>query len=122
MNEFLDALSLGVRSMFAYQAVFFALLAMGLNLHFGYTGLLNFGQIAFAMVGGFGIAISVTQWGLPFFVGVLIGLVAAVVLALLLGLPTLRLVRTAIGAISLATHPLLPGEWMEVSAPDLKSS
>lgn len=36
------------------------------------------------------------------------------------GLPTLRLLRTAIGGISLATHPLLPGEWMEVSPKDLK--
>ena len=56
-------------------------------MQFGYTGLLNFGQIAFAMLGAFGIAISVTKWGLPFWVGVVIGLVAAVVLALLLGLP-----------------------------------
>ncbi|MYM83975.1 pseudouridine synthase [Duganella sp. FT50W] len=31
------------------------------------------------------------------------------------GLPTLRLIRTAIGGISLATHPLMPGEWMAVS-------
>jgi neutral amino acid transport system permease protein len=60
-------------------------------VQFGYTGLLNFGQIAFAMLGGFGIAVSVSQWGLPFWVGVVVGLVAAVVLALLLGLPTLRL-------------------------------
>src|SRR5215218_975620 len=58
MSDLLDAFQLGVRAMFAYQAVFFALLAIGLNLHFGYTGLLNFGQIAFAMVGGYGIAIS----------------------------------------------------------------
>lgn len=36
------------------------------------------------------------------------------------GLPTLRLLRTAIGGISLAPHPLLPGEWMEVSSKDLK--
>ena len=35
------------------------------------------------------------------------------------GLPTLRLVRTSVGGISLATHPLLPGESMEVSAKDL---
>ncbi|SDH37294.1 MULTISPECIES: pseudouridine synthase [unclassified Duganella] len=35
------------------------------------------------------------------------------------GLPTLRLIRTAIGGISLATHPLMPGEWMEVSPKDL---
>ncbi|MFJ3056903.1 pseudouridine synthase [Herbaspirillum sp. NPDC087042] len=32
------------------------------------------------------------------------------------GLPTLRLVRIAIGPFSLATHPLLPGEWKEVDA------
>jgi len=32
-----------------------------------------------------------------------------------IGLPTLRLVRIAIGAFSLETHPLLPGEWREVS-------
>ncbi len=30
------------------------------------------------------------------------------------GLPTLRLVRSAISNFSLATHPLLSGEWMEV--------
>ncbi|MGB9991179.1 pseudouridine synthase [Pseudoduganella rhizocola] len=37
------------------------------------------------------------------------------------GLPTLRLVRSAIGAISLATHPLMPGEWMEVDPAELRS-
>jgi len=30
------------------------------------------------------------------------------------GLPTLRLVRIAIGAVSLQTHPLWPGEWREI--------
>lgn len=30
------------------------------------------------------------------------------------GLPTLRLIRSAIGGFSLESHPLLPGEWMEV--------
>jgi len=32
------------------------------------------------------------------------------------GLPTLRLVRSAIGPFSLASHPLMPGEWREVPA------
>lgn len=32
------------------------------------------------------------------------------------GLPTLRLIRTAIGPFSLASHPLLPGEWRTVDA------
>jgi len=30
------------------------------------------------------------------------------------GLPTLRLIRSAIGPYSLASHPLLPGDWMEI--------
>lgn len=32
------------------------------------------------------------------------------------GLPTLRLVRIAIGGFSLASHPLLPGEWRYVDS------
>jgi 23S rRNA pseudouridine2457 synthase len=32
------------------------------------------------------------------------------------GLPTLRLVRIAIGPFSLETQPLMPGEWMDVDA------
>src|SRR3954462_8196701 len=91
MDQVIDAFAIALKAGLGYQAVFFALLAIGLNVQFGYTGLLNFGQIAFAMLGGFGIAISVTQWGWNFWVGVLVGLAAAVVLALLLGLPTLRL-------------------------------
>ena len=38
------------------------------------------------------------------------------------GLPTLRLVRIAIGPFSLETHPLLPGEWQEVSPAALSHS
>ena len=36
------------------------------------------------------------------------------------GLPTLRLVRSGIGPFSLATHPLMPGEYMEVDAQGLR--
>lgn len=35
------------------------------------------------------------------------------------GLPTLRLVRIAIGPYSLERYPLMPGEWMEVSPSEL---
>src|SRR3954465_5586391 len=91
MGEVFDALPVAPKAAVGFQAIFFALPAIGINVQFGYTGLLNFGQIAFAMLGGYGIAISVSQWGLPFWVGVVVGLLAAVVLALLLGLPALRL-------------------------------
>src|SRR5215203_6887946 len=103
MGELIDALAIALKAALGFQAVFLALLAIGLNLHFGYTGLLNFGQIAFAMVGGYVIAISVAQWDLPFWVGVLVGLGAAVVLALLLGLPTLRLRADYLAIVTIAT-------------------
>ncbi|MDN3292490.1 branched-chain amino acid ABC transporter permease [Streptomyces ficellus] len=80
-----------VRSGIGPIAAVYALAAMGLNLHFGYTGLLNFGQVGFMLVGGYGLAITVATWGGPMVLGVLVGLASAVVLALLLGLPTLRL-------------------------------
>jgi branched-chain amino acid transport system permease protein len=91
MSELLDAITGGLQAALGYQAIFFVLLAIGLNVHFGYTGLLNFGQAAFGLLGAFGVAVSVVRWGLPFWVGILIGLAAAVLLAVLLGIPTLRL-------------------------------
>ena len=108
--------------MFTYQAIFFALLAIGLNLHFGYTGLLNFGQIAFAMLGGFGIAISVSKWGLPFWLGVVIGLLLAVVLALLLGLPTLRLRADYLAIVTIAAAEALRLTFRSVSATPITNS
>ncbi len=36
------------------------------------------------------------------------------------GFPTLRLVRSSIGPFSLASHPLMPGESVEVAAGDMK--
>jgi branched-chain amino acid transport system permease protein len=76
---------------FGPGVVVFALAAIGLNVQFGYTGLLNFGQAAFAAMGAYGIAFGIATLGWSFWWSVLLGLVAAVVLALLLGVSTLRL-------------------------------
>ncbi|MBT2457005.1 branched-chain amino acid ABC transporter permease [Streptomyces sp. ISL-86] len=89
--DFSIILSDAIRSGIGPIAAVYALAAMGLNLHFGYTGLLNFGQVGFMLVGGYGLAITVATWGGPMWLGILVGLASAVVLALLLGLPTLRL-------------------------------
>src|SRR5215212_4625082 len=116
MGDLVNAIAIAGKSAVGFQAIFFALLAIGLNMHFGYTGLLNFGQIAFAMLGGFGIAVSVTNWGLPFWVGVLIGILAAVVLALLLGLPTLRLRADYLAIVTIAMAEGLRRLFRSVSA------
>jgi len=83
---FQDAILAGI----GIQAAAFALAAVGLNLQFGYTGLLNFGHVAFMLVGAYGAAITVNQGG-PLWLGVLVGVAAAVGLGLVFGLPTLRL-------------------------------
>ena len=116
MGELIDAFTVAGKAAFSFQAIFFALMAIGLNVHFGYTGLLNFGQIGFAMLGGFGIAISVSKWGAPFWVGVLVGIAAAVVLALLLGLPTLRLRADYLAIVTIAAAEGLRLVFRSVSA------
>jgi len=83
----LDAL----RQAVSPTAAAYALLAIGLNLHFGFTGLLNFGQVGFMAVGAYGLAVTVATFGGPMWLGVIVGLSAAVLLALILGIPTLRL-------------------------------
>jgi branched-chain amino acid transport system permease protein len=107
MSEFLDAITGGLQAALGYQAIFFVLLAVGLNVHFGYTGLLNFGQVGFALLGAFGVAVSVVRWDLPFWVGIVIGLAAAVLLALVLGLPTLRLRADYLAIVTIAAAEIL---------------
>ena len=73
------------------QTAAVAIAAIGLNIHFGYTGLLNFGQAAFMMVGGYAVGSLVQTWDQNLWLSMIVGLFAAVVLALVLGVPTLRL-------------------------------
>jgi branched-chain amino acid transport system permease protein len=68
----------------------YAMAGIGLNLHFGYTGLLNLGHAAFMMFGAYGLAITVDLGG-SFWLGLVMAVLAPTALALLLGLPTLRL-------------------------------
>ncbi|MEU6641997.1 branched-chain amino acid ABC transporter permease [Saccharomonospora sp. NPDC046836] len=100
-------LSDAVRAGIGPIAAVYALAAIGLNLHFGYTGLLNFGQVAFMLVGAYGVAASVATYHLPLWTGVLIGLGSSVVLALLLGLPTLRLRAEYLAITTIAAGEIL---------------
>ncbi|HEX8762041.1 MAG TPA: branched-chain amino acid ABC transporter permease [Pseudonocardiaceae bacterium] len=107
MIDVSNLLTNGIAALVGPSAIFFALLAIGLNIHFGYTGLLNFGQIGFALVGGYGMGIAVVNFGLPLWVGVLIGMVAGAMLALLLGIPTLRLRADYLAIVTIAAAELL---------------
>ncbi|WP_433794278.1 branched-chain amino acid ABC transporter permease [Actinoplanes sp. CA-252034] len=96
-----------LESLINAQMIAYALAAIGLNVHFGYTGLLNFGQSAFLGVAAYGLAMSVATFGLPFWVGLGAGLLGAVVLALLLGIPTLRLRADYLAIVTIAAAEIV---------------
>ncbi len=97
-------LDLGSRVMNVMVTLFiYIILAQGWNVIGGYTGQVNLGIVAF-----FGVSTMVTHFlwkaGLPIFVAISSGTLSAVVLAVLIGLPTLRLrgMYFAVGTLALA--------------------
>jgi neutral amino acid transport system permease protein len=79
-----------LRSAIEPQTAAVAIAVIGLNIHFGFTGLLNIGQAGFMLLGAYGFAIAITR-GVPLLLAVLVGMAAAAAFALLLGAPTLKL-------------------------------
>src|SRR3546814_11839308 len=77
-----------------WELVADCLAAMGLNIHFGYTGLLNFGQAGFMAMGAYGVAMGISTFGMSLPIALLFAIAWTVVLAMLLGIPTLRLRRS----------------------------
>jgi branched-chain amino acid transport system permease protein len=69
----------------------YTILALGLQVQFGFTGLLNFGHAAFMAVGAYTMAILVVKAGWPLWGAAATAIAVAVAFGLLLGLPTLRL-------------------------------
>lgn len=68
----------------------YALAAIGLNVHFGFTGLLNMGQAGFMLLGAYGFAIATIN-GAALWQAVLVAMAAGAAFALILGIPTLKL-------------------------------
>lgn len=105
--DYADILATGIQGMIGPEAAIYALAAIGLNIHFGYTGLLNFGQVAFMLVGAYGVAVAVSTFGWSMWVGVLLGIGCAVVLALILGIPALRLRGDYLAIATIAAGEIL---------------
>lgn len=92
---------------FGPTAVVFTLAAIGLNVHFGYTGLLNFGQVGFLAVGAYTVAMGVDTFGLSFWLCVFLTFFTATVLALVLGVPTLRLRADYLAIVTIAASEII---------------
>ena len=85
----------------------YALAAIGLAVHFGYTGLLNFGQAAFMAIGAYGFAVSVLNFGLSFWQAIAVSMILSVLFALILGIPTLRLRSDYLAIVTIAAAEIL---------------
>lgn len=89
------------------QTAAVAIAVIGLNIHFGFTGLLNIGQAGFMLLGAYGFAIAIDSWGLPLPAAILVGLLASVVFALLLGVPTLKLRGDYLAIVTISAAEIL---------------
>ncbi|HXX35473.1 MAG TPA: branched-chain amino acid ABC transporter permease [Thermodesulfobacteriota bacterium] len=86
----------------------FAIFSVSFNLLLGYTGLLSFGHAMFFGVGGYGTALALKHIrGLALLPAVLIGLVSAMVLALILCPLVVRVSGTAFSMLHLAFGQLM---------------
>lgn len=87
-------------------AAAYALAAIGLNIQFGYAGLLNFGHVGFMLAGAYGLAITVESGG-SFWLGLPVGILAAMALGVLLGGPTLRLRADYLAIVTISAGEIL---------------
>ncbi len=106
MNELLTTLNAILASIISPGTAALAIAAIGLNIHFGYTGLLNMGQAGFMLIGAYGFVISITA-GLPLIVAVIIALIAATLFALILGIPTLKLRGDYLAIVTISAAEIL---------------
>ncbi len=105
--DIIGILSASLQEALGPTAVVYALAAIGLNVTFGYTGLLNFGQAGFMAIGGYTMAAFVSTWDQPFWLALLAGLFFTLVLAVLLGIPTLRLRADYLAIVTIAASEII---------------
>jgi branched-chain amino acid transport system permease protein len=69
----------------------YVLLALGLQLNVGFTGITNFGQAGFMAIGAYTMGVLTLETGVSFWLALPLSILAAMLFALLVGLPSLRL-------------------------------
>jgi neutral amino acid transport system permease protein len=90
----------------AISIAIYALFSLGLNLQWGYTGLINFGHIAFMTLGAYA-TVLLSQNGVPIFLAALAGASLAAFLGLLIGLSTLRLREDYLAIVTIGVSEVL---------------
>jgi neutral amino acid transport system permease protein len=102
------------------SAAFYGLFALGLNLQWGFAGLINFGHVAFMTIGAYA-TVLLSARGVPLVFAVFIGAAIAALLGLLIGFSTLRLREDYLAIVTIGTSELirliaLNEEWLTKGA------
>ncbi len=90
----------------AISTAIFALFALGLNLQWGFTGLINFGHIAFMTLGAY-TTVLLSLKGVPLLISALAGAIVAALLGLVIGFATLRLREDYLSIVTIGTGELI---------------
>ncbi|MFN6487095.1 MULTISPECIES: branched-chain amino acid ABC transporter permease [unclassified Nostoc] len=90
----------------AISTALFALFALGLNLQWGFTGLINFGHIAFMTLGAY-TTVLLSVKGVPLLISALAGAIVATLLGLVIGFATLRLREDYLSIVTIGTGELI---------------
>jgi branched-chain amino acid transport system permease protein len=88
----------------------YAMMALGYNLMFGYTGLFNLGFAAFFAIGAYTYAMLASplhDMHLPFLLILLLAIALASLVSYLLGIPSISLVGDYLGLVTLAFAEIL---------------
>ena len=107
MDFWVDLLITVLQSAISPTTAAFVLAAIGLNIHFGFTGLMNMGQAGFLLVGAYGFGVSASYFGLGLWPSLLVAVLAAVIFALILGIPTLKLRGDYLAIVTIAAAEIL---------------
>lgn len=94
-------------AVFGENAMYFAIAAIGLNVQFGYAGLLNFGQAGFMACGAYAIGMTAHYWEISFWWGIPMAIAYATVFGLIMGIPTLRLRTDYLAIVTIALAELV---------------
>jgi len=85
----------------------YTILALGLQVQFGFAGLLNFGQVAFMAISAYTMAILVVKEGWSTWLAAPLAIAAAAVGGLLLGLTSLRLRADYFAIVTIAFSEII---------------
>lgn len=96
-----------LKGLIGINAVYFAIAAIGMNVQFGYAGLLNFGQAGFMACGAYGLGMTAHYFDISFWWGIPLGVLFSVLLGLLMGVPTLRLRADYLAIVTIASAEII---------------